>query len=159
MSESRLTLKNAKKIVKQGLDQLPKEAIQRLQDKIEDEQHIALNPTVVGLKYGCPMYEALPEENDFNRRNEDDFWGLELELKRAWKALGYDIDTNIKPGKYDYVSCLASLSRADFEDVVRQLHTNKCRKTLECGWCGKMLKSKSGLTLHEKSCEFNPANE
>lgn len=158
MSEPRPTRNTAKKIVKQGLDQLPKEAIQRLQDKIEAEQYIALHPTVVGLKYGCPMYEALPEENDFDRNNDDEYWGLEMELKRAWKALGYDIDTNIKPGKYDYVTCLASLPREDFETMVRQLHTSKCRKTLECQWCGKMLQSKSGLTLHEKSCGFNPAN-
>jgi hypothetical protein len=149
---SRPTTETAKRVVKQGLIQLPKEAIVRLLGKINSGVMLRTYPGV----FGCPMYEALPDEaikNIFDRDNEDAFWGMEAELKRTWKVVGHEIETNIKPGKHDYVECLHALSHDQLEEVIRSM-LNATRAVLECQWCEKMMKSTSGLTLHEKSCKY-----
>lgn len=102
------------------------------------------------------MYEALPVEaieSEFNMDNEDDKFGYEPELKRIWETLGYKIDTNPSFKKYTYVDCLSILKIKDLEAIVKALFNDKCRESLECQWCGKKMKSKSGLALHEKKCE------
>lgn len=91
----------------------------------------------------------------FDTHNFDDFWGFEKELQRVWKELGYEIDTDIKPGKCSFVESMQALSYSQAFDVVEKLFNTRCRNELVCQWCDKKLKSKSGLTLHEKSCEFN----
>ena len=142
-----------------GMSQIPHDGIVRLLLKMKE----GLVPLASGAvsdntsKSLCPMAECLPDDGmDWLVRAVNSKYGNSTDiLAEAWVKAGLK---NLNSTPDGFVGSLPYLTRKDIlQTLICIRDGDRATGRFACPYCGKSdIKSKSGHTLHMKSCESAP---